>query len=158
MDDLVGHANPFATLVVAHLASQRTRQDVNARMDWKRRLLRSLRERPLDDEDRREWARYYDWLLPLPREMDASVYRELSDDKEETMPYVTSWERMGEERGELKATYSAVELGLDLLFGAEGVALMPEVRQKDDIEFLNKLVSAIRARASLDELRAMLRS
>ena len=45
--------------------------------------------------------RFLDWLLKLPKELEAEFWQELSTYEEERrMPYVTSVERIGVEKGE----------------------------------------------------------
>lgn len=75
------------------------------------------------------------------------------------MPYITSIERIGIEkglkRGRMEELLNAIELGLDLKFGEEGLKLMPEIREIDDIDVLRAIRSKIKPAKSLDELRAI---
>ena len=43
--------------------------------------------------------RFLDWVMVLPPELNKQLEYELEEEKKK-MPYVTSWERMGFERGE----------------------------------------------------------
>ncbi|BDA74883.1 hypothetical protein RIVM261_084920 [Rivularia sp. IAM M-261] len=69
-------------------------------------------------------------------------------------------EQRGEERGkvigEQRGIISAIELGLDLKFGAEGLELMQPVSQIADLEKLKTIKNAIKNAQSLDELRQLI--
>ena len=107
----------------------------------------------MDAEDAREWAKYIDWLLDLPPAHNSQVWQELyAIEMEKQMPYVTSFEKIGYERG----LYKAIELGLQLRFGSEGLGLMADVHQKHDLAFLDSLCEAIKSAGSLDDIRRLL--
>jgi hypothetical protein len=65
------------------------------------------------------------------------------------MPFIDIAERVGREKDLL----AGIEVGLDLKFGAEGLALMTELRQVQDNEVLWDVLQAIKAVASPEELR-----
>ena len=92
--------NPFAVVVLAHLAAQDTRGDADRRAVAKLGLIRRLYERGYDRERVLSLFGFIDWLLALPPEHAARVLREVEAIEEERkMPYVTSAERIGVERG-----------------------------------------------------------
>jgi len=82
--ELLAHENPFALLVLAHLQSRKTAEDLQARLQWKVRLLRRLRELLFEGEDFRHWVRFIDYLLAVPPEWDQRVRQEILDIPEET--------------------------------------------------------------------------
>jgi hypothetical protein len=97
-----------------------------------------------------ELLRLIDWLVALPAEQERSVARELEQSAEEQkMPYVTSWERIGQVRGLL----DGLAVALELKFGADGVALLPELRQITDPEVLRRVAERIKTATSVDDLR-----
>lgn len=49
----------------------------------------------------------------------------------------------------------AVSVPLDLKFGGEGLNLIPEIREIDDIDMLKSIRSKIKPAKSLDDLRAI---
>jgi predicted transposase YdaD len=63
---------------------------------------------------------------------------------------------IGEQRGEQRGLISAIELGLELKFGAEGLELMQAISQIADLEKLKTIRSAIKHVQSLDELRQLI--
>ena len=62
---------------------------------------------------------------------------------------MTIFERVGLEQGLLQG----IEVCLKLKFSAEGLELMPELRELQDHELLGAVLDAIQAAASPDELR-----
>jgi hypothetical protein len=48
---------------------------------------------------------------------------------------------------------AAIELGLDLKFGAEGLQLMPEIKEITDLDVLRAVRDAIKPSRTLDEVR-----
>lgn len=92
--------NPFATVVLAHLATQATRADAEERYRSKLRLLRRLYEQGLRRKDVLELFRFIDWLMTLPPELEEKFKEEIRHiEMELKMPYITSVERDGMERG-----------------------------------------------------------
>ena len=92
--------NPFAVVVLSHLAAQDTRGDAERREVAKLGLIRRLYERGYDRERVLSLFGFIDWLLALPPEHEARVLREVEAIEEERkMPYVTSAERIGLARG-----------------------------------------------------------
>ena len=77
------------------------------------------------------------------------------------MPYLSPMEKLaieegmqkGIEKGMKQGLLDAIDLGLDLKFGEDGLNLMPEIRELDDINVLKAIRSKIKPAKSLDELR-----
>ncbi len=98
--ELEASDNPFATVALAHLAAQDTRRDAARRRQVKLALTRRLYERGYSRERVLSLFRFIDWLLALPEDQETAFWREIHTYEEErAMPYVTSVERMGLERG-----------------------------------------------------------
>jgi hypothetical protein len=153
LDEIETGPHLFMRLVVAHLVAQRTRDDVPTRATWKLRLLRGLLARNLMGEDIRQWMRYIDWLLPLPAADEEEVTRQFrASAGEEQMPHVTSWERMGIEKG----IETTVERGLNLRFGEAGPALFATLRQRQDPVLVQRVADALMTGASLEEIQKLL--
>ena len=98
--ELEASANPFAVMVLAHLATKATRHDPEARRVMKFRMVKALYARDFSRQDIMQLLRFIDWLLTLPPSL-AAAFREDLQQLETTMgkPYVTSFERDGFERG-----------------------------------------------------------
>jgi hypothetical protein len=69
--------------------------------------------------------------------------------REKRMPFINTFERSALEKGLLRG----IEACLRIKFGAEGLELMPEIREIRDHKVLEKILSRIRTSASPDDLR-----
>jgi hypothetical protein len=148
--NLEASANPFAAVVLAHLKTQQTRQDPETRRAWKLRLVKGLHERGLGAPDIGHLFRFIDWMMDLPANLDEQFWQEVHQyEEEKRMPYITSVERIGIKKGLLEG----IELGLELKFGAEGLKLLPEIRELTNHEVLRAVLQAIKTAKTPDELR-----
>jgi hypothetical protein len=95
-----GGRNPFGVLVAAHLRARETVRDAAGRLHWKLALVKGLYEGGFGREDILQMFRFVDWVLTLPAELEQRFLAELEDwEEERKMPYVTSAERIGIEKG-----------------------------------------------------------
>jgi hypothetical protein len=85
---------------MAHLKTRATANDPENRYRWKMQLVRRLYQRGYQRKDILELFRFIDWVLILPPGLEKQFWDELEQYEEEAnMPYVTSVERIGLERG-----------------------------------------------------------
>ncbi len=92
--------NPFAVVVMTHLKAQETKKDKQSRKEWKLRLIRRLYEQGYNRADIVNLFRFIDWIMVLPKGLDRSFWTELKTYEEtRRVPYITSVERIGFERG-----------------------------------------------------------
>ncbi|MFZ1597917.1 MAG: cytosolic protein [Anaerolineae bacterium] len=176
-DELEASSNPFAVIVMAHLKSLETRHADDERLAAKIWLMRRLYRRGYQQQDIVNLFRFIDWIMQLPEGLDQIFWQEVQEIEEaEHMPYITSVERIGMQRGieqgiqqgiqqgmeqgmeqgsrvELLA---AIELGLELRFGTSSLTLLPEVRRVQDVELLRTLRTALRTVPTLDAWRQLL--
>ena len=61
----------------------------------------------------------------------------------------------GRQKGRLEGLIEAVKLGLELRFGALGVALSPKVERCTDLSILARAQEAIRNRVELEEIKGL---
>ncbi len=93
LEELNADPNPFALVVLAHLKTHKARTDTD-RLDLKALLVKMLFERGHGREDIMHLLRFIDWLKALPDDLEDEFDRRVEPlVKEESMPYVTSWER-----------------------------------------------------------------
>jgi hypothetical protein len=93
-------ANPFAVVVMAHLQTQATAGDDEARYRAKTELVRSLYRRGYERQAVLELFRFIDWVLRLPEALEDQFWTELNEyEKVRQMPYITSVERIGFKKG-----------------------------------------------------------
>jgi hypothetical protein len=147
---LEANANPFATLTLAHVKAMQTRRSPADRQAWKVRLVRGLYERGLGAEEVRQLFRFIDWLMDLPPALEIVFWEEVYRYQEEKrMPYMPSIERIAR----TEELWGAIELGLEVKFGAEGLKFMPQVKEIRDIDVLRAIREAIRTATSPAEVR-----
>jgi hypothetical protein len=154
--ELSASANPFAVVVRAYLAAQATGKDVAARSRAKLGLIRGLYERGYDREQILELFRLIDWLMALPAEQERLLWREIAQIEEERrMPYITSVERIGLERGEQIGRREGERAMLRRMvqgrFGSIPEALRRAIDDADE-ERLGELADRIGAASSLADL------
>jgi hypothetical protein len=156
-----GNPNPFAAVVLAHLKTLETRRQPAERCQWKLRVVKGLFERGLTAEQVRQLFRLIDWLMDLPPELARQFADQLYHFEEERkMPYITSVERLAREKGRAEGIQEeireGIELALELKFGADGLALMPLVRQANKPELLRTVRQTLRTAETLEPIRALL--
>lgn len=92
--------NPVASLILAHLAAQRTRADPEQRLLAKLAITRRLYDLGYSGEQVRLAFGFVDWLLRLPDILREQFVEELRTFEEERqMGYITSIEELGIEKG-----------------------------------------------------------
>jgi hypothetical protein len=168
--DLVASRNPFATVVLAHLAAQETRQDLLSRAQVKFALTRRLYEVGYDRDRVNELYRFIDWMLQLPADLEVMVWEQLQAYEQEAhMPYLTYAERIGIEKGRSEGLNEGLVEGrkegltegrkegltvaLELKFGDAAQALVEEIRQINDLETIQRLMETIKTATTPDEVR-----
>jgi hypothetical protein len=98
--ELEASDNPFTTVVMAHLKTQETSKKLGERKAWKFSLIRRLYELGLQEKDIRNLYRFIDWVMILPKALEAEFWEQFKQfEQERTMSYITTGERIGYERG-----------------------------------------------------------
>ncbi|MCL1469274.1 cytosolic protein [Argonema antarcticum] len=163
---LESNRNPFATVVMAHLKAQETRDDRLRRKQWKLDLTRRLYEQGYERQDVINLFAFIDWMMTLPQELEQNFWQEFREYQEEQrMPYITSVERIGIQKGRVEGRVEgmregllkAIELGLKLKFGSEGLSLLPEISLLENLEQLNSIIAGIETVNTLAELQEIYR-
>jgi hypothetical protein len=148
--ELEADPNPFAVVVQAQLKALETRRSPEERRAWKVRLVKGLYDRGRDPEDVRRLFRFIDWVLELPEPLDSAFWGEIDAyQQEKVMPYVSIVEKVSMQKGLLQG----IEVALDVKFGAEGLELMPEIREIRDHVVLGKVLAKIKTAESPATLR-----
>jgi predicted transposase/invertase (TIGR01784 family) len=97
---------------MAHLKTKETKRDAEARKEWKFRLTRRLYEQGYERQDILNLFRFLDWLMALPEGLKQAFQAELEQyEQEKKMPYITSIEQMGHQKGR-EAERQAIALNL----------------------------------------------
>lgn len=85
---------------MAHLKAQETKRHANQRKEWKLNLIRRLYEAGSTRRDVLNLFKFIDWVMILPEGVKQSFWLELKAFEEERkVPYITSVEEIGFERG-----------------------------------------------------------
>ena len=88
--------SPFAVLVMAHLRTQATTQDLTGRLRWKLSLIKRMYELGYSRDKISQLFRLLDRLMTLPPDLDLNFKTELKRfEAEKEMRYITSIERIG---------------------------------------------------------------
>ena len=104
----------YATVVMAHLKTQETRDNREERKNWKLFLIKRLYEKGYQRQDIQNLFRFIDWLMALPDALNVQFWQELARYEEERrMPYITSVER----RAIQNAQRSIIENIIKVRFG-----------------------------------------
>ena len=159
-DWLEAEPNSFAIVTLAHLKTQQTRGNDEERQRWKIRLAKGLYRRGYDAHRIRRLYRVLDWLLRLPKEAEKIVWNEIVQiERESAMPYVTSAELIGMEKGMEKGMEQGILTGiaamLEVRFGPAGVQVFPELQAIKNADRLNRILQGLKTVANLDEARGL---
>jgi hypothetical protein len=92
--------NPFATVVLAHLATQETRHNDTQRALAKFALTRRLYTLGYERQEIVDLYHFIDWIVKLPPEMELAVWQQIRQfEQEGHMEYITTAERIGHAQG-----------------------------------------------------------
>jgi hypothetical protein len=151
--------NPFSAIIMAHLKTQGTRQKPEDRLQWKLRIIKGLYQQGYSREDIRELFRLIDWLMALPQPLDNSFQTEIKRFEEETkMPYVTSIERLGIQKGMMTRGREDVIDILEIRFDIVPSPLIEMINKIDDINQLKILLKQAVTIASLADFQQLINS
>jgi predicted transposase YdaD len=154
--ELEASRNPFATVVLAHLAAVQTRSDRLRRKQSKLALVRRLYEQGFERSDIINLFGFIDWVMTLPAQLEAEFWQEYRDfEASKSMQYVTSVERFGIQKGKQEGLLKGISLGLKLKFGSQRQNLLPEIEQIEDVSLLESILEAIETANTIDELRSL---
>lgn len=107
--ELEASDNVFATVIMAHLKTQQTTKKLGERKAGKFSLIRRLYELGLPEKDIRNLYRFIDWVMILPKALEAEFWQEFKEfEQERTMSYITTGERIGYERGKQEGEQNLV--------------------------------------------------
>jgi predicted transposase/invertase (TIGR01784 family) len=92
--------NPFAVVTMAHLKTQETQKSPKLRQQWKFELVRRLYEQGYNRSEVINLFKFIDWIMVLPKPQKSEFWQDLKTYEEQrNMPYITSVEEIGYERG-----------------------------------------------------------
>ena len=112
--------------------------------------MRGLFDRGLTGENIRQLFRFIDWMIDLPQALERPFWEEVHQiEQEKRMPFITSVERIGMEKGREQGRVegrrdellAAIEDLLGAKFSAEGLALLPPIKQLADLEAMRSILA-----------------
>ncbi len=104
--------NPFALVTAAHLLTQQTRGDDQQRLAAKWRLAKLLYERNWDKQRIIDLFSVIDWMMQVPDELQNQLWQDIEQlERNRTMPYITSVERIGIEKGRQQGMQQGMQQG-----------------------------------------------
>ena len=100
LEQLLLDANPFALVTAAHLLTLASKGQAAARAAHKWRVIRLLMMKKWPRERIIDLIFVIDWLMRLPVELELALTNNIAQlEREDGMPYITSFERVGLRRG-----------------------------------------------------------
>lgn len=69
------------------------------------------------------------------------------------MPYITSVERIGIQKGRAEGLLAGITLALELKFGTDGLQILPEIQSITDLAVIEAVHAAIKQAQTLDDVR-----
>ncbi len=116
LEHLLSQPNSFALVTAAHLLTKQTRGSNDLRFAAKWRLTKLLYERNWEKQHFIDLFSVIDWMMHLPSELEQQLWREITIlERSKTMPYVTSVERIGIEKGIQQGIQQGMQRGESLL-------------------------------------------
>ena len=127
--ELAKSRNPLSVIVEGHLLAQQTKGDPRGRFQQRLSLTKRLYQRGFDKPTIIGLYRFLDWVLRLPQELAAEFDTRLTEyEEEQKMPYVTTIERRGIEKGLQLGSARIVLAMLQHRFGLLDEALQIRIR------------------------------
>jgi transcription termination factor NusB len=144
--------NPFAIVVLSHLAALNTTNDRTLRKQEKLALVERLYSMGFEEQDILNLFAFLDWMLTLPLELEAEFKQEVKQlEERRAMKYVTSVERSGIEIGKKEHALSLITRQLNRRVGNIDDTLLEHLRGLS-VEELDALGEALLDFSSMADL------
>jgi hypothetical protein len=166
LPELEKSSNPFGILVASTLHAHSTKQSSNSRRMAKTRMVKQLFKSGLGKKEIQEFFKLVDWVLQLSPEQTTIFDEELIElERETNMPYITSIERKGLEKGRAEGLEKGLEKGrtegrlaalldaLDARFGEVPESLKEKLEDLSDQQRLRELFRLAVTAETLEEFQ-----
>jgi hypothetical protein len=156
--ELEASTNPFAYVVLSHLAALSTKRNNTNRRKEKFALTKRLYEKGLDRQDIINLYRFADWVMTLPPELEAGFQQDLLDlERGFKVTYISSIERSGIEKGRIQERREMILkfLGQKLVGLPASLKERVEALDADQLEDLSDVLMSFNA---IDDLTTWLDS
>ena len=134
--ELENSANPMALVVLVQLKSLESGKETpEVKFDVKFTLIRMLYRKGYKKEQIAQLLNFIDWLITLPEDLENKITDEIIKIEEaEKMTYVTSFERVGEKRGEKRKT---IEIAKKMLENGDKIEYIMKITDLTREEILD---------------------
>ncbi|RKT45267.1 hypothetical protein BDD21_2703 [Thiocapsa rosea] len=130
--------NPFALVVMAQIRAKAT-TDAETRKAWKFRLIRLMYDRGYARKTILELFRVIDWMIQLPATLETAFRQEIfTYEESKQMPYVTTVERAGIEKGYRQGEADLLLWLIENKFGADSAEALRERIEAADSDTLRR--------------------
>lgn len=145
--------SPFAVLVMAHLRTQATTQDLTLRLQWKLSLIKRMYEVGYSRDKILQLFRLLDRLMTLPPELDLNFKAELDRfEAEQQMTYMTSIERIGR----AQTLQESIAEVLEARFNNVPPELIEQLKKIYELDRLKQLLRQASITGSISEFQQQL--
>jgi hypothetical protein len=145
--------SPFAVLVMAHLRTQATTQDLTGRLQWKLSLIKRMYEVGYSREKILQLFRLLDRLMTLPPELDLNFKAEFERfEAEQKMTYMTSIERIGR----AQTLQESIAEVLEARFNHVSSELIEQLNKIYELDRLKQLLKQASITRSISEFQQQL--
>lgn len=149
--------NPFAMVVLVHLALPKAKGKLAGKYTVKLDLIRRLLRHGFAANYVRSLLRFLDWVIQLPAGLEQQIDDIIEAESEEKkMPYVTHWERRGREQGLALGKLQLVLQLLKIKFGSLDESLVTRIKQLP-IQKIEKLAEALLNFSDVSDLERWLK-
>jgi hypothetical protein len=161
-EELERSKNPFTIMVMAHLRTQSSTQDLEQRKEWKWELIKSLYERGYAKLEIVNLFKFMDKMMTLPPELQEQIKTRVRQyEAEREMPFLSTMEEMAEKRGEEKGEKSNNKKSIiNLLqkrFGELPETLRESVNKIEEMSVLEKLLLETVTVSSAEEFEELIK-
>lgn len=105
--------NIFGVVTIAHLRTLETQGNNSGRLRWKIILVKSLYDAGYSKKQILDLFRFIDWIMMLPSSLKQIFYADMEKfEQEKNMPYISSVEKIGLERGLKQGMQQGMQQGL----------------------------------------------
>ena len=155
---LLEDTNPFAIVVLSQLKAMETRNNPEARTRVKFDLIKCLYQKGYKKKDVIQLFSFIDWVMSLPEELSKQFWDNLiSYEEEYKMPYVTSVERIGIEKGIKQGIKQGIPLGRQQGMLIDAREMLVEVLNERFGTISTNLSKQLESIDSRESLKALLR-
>jgi hypothetical protein len=157
-EELESGKNPFAIVVLAHLAIQEAGSNLDTLLAFKRDIVRRLYSSGYDTIERRNFFNFIDLGITLPNDLELHIKQDVQHYEEDsTVKPIGGVTRLilneGIEQGLQQGRQEGFKLALELKFGKAGLTLLPIIAKLKSAKELNTFQSRLKKAETVDGVK-----